>query len=1230
VGINKKRAPLVIIACLFILILFQLISVASEIYVPDDYSTIQAAIDAASSGDTIIVGDGIYNEKNIVVNKPLSIHSENGPDLTTIQEKWDSSNLVWAFEIKAEQVSIEGFKILNIGIYIDNVDNCHIQNNKFAGSHSGVVLDHANHCNIIDNFFESCGGIHFGHHTDHNTVENNILENCEGIVLTISSNNFLNSNTITDGVYGLALMGGVIADNILSDNLMSNNKYNFALQEKSKNQIDTSNKINGKPIYYITDKENLVIDPSWGDIGYLGIVNCSNILIKDILLTENYEGLAIYNSTNIEIKNVSLTNNRYGIYSTFSDNCIFSQNTLSNNYYGLSLRYCVDNILFMNNFLNNTYSTYYNVSIHNYNNWYSQEEITYTYNNATYTNYLGNYWDDYSGIDTNNDGIGDAPHDIDTEQDNYPLMQPFENYTSSTGNQPPTIEIIAPSDGETVTEPVSISLNATDDYGLEKIEYYLDGELFDGDDPFGSGTVIQCSCSMEIHGISNGNHTFKAKAYDTAGQTSVDTVSFIVEDITENQPPTVEITDGPTGTIDYNDVTFTWSGNDPDGEVEGYYYGLDNASPDTWTTETTHTFNDVSEGDHTFYVQAIDNQGATSSVASRSFNYTPSAGTADIFLRDVEFFTLQGSDPNNISVEMDLKNNGEVAINSFNVELYANEVVKDNKKYTNGLEPGENTTKYIFVPLSEDMCGDNMNIEVKITEVEPVESIANRDNNSKNKKFSIHYVPFNINQDAYSFSNNDFCDSLSTGTVEFDIKGTAENLKDLGPFFSKRGIILYDLAKLNTKIGACLGMSSTVVAYKEGELPIPNDNVFDLEPSQTDVKDNIIKYQNNVSHSGINARRMYDKKMSNFPNISDEYQKIIDSLKEGKLIMLSLGESGTLISDGGHQLVAFRCIVDISSAYKRTYVYAYDSNQPGTEVILEGDYLNASVPISLSWSASDPSYENYDMLWAEELTQLASSNLKEYFNNLADSTLDKLKSTKQSLINVYSSSKDLFKNRASFEESTADILITDEFGRKTGYINGKRVNEIPDALIEIFGNLQSYHIPSSLHYNIQINGNGEGLSNLFLNKTNPDDTMLGVVYEDLPTEDNSVASFSVGPSSADYDIQLDHNGDGVIDETKEPDYIEGVPTTPSPSPSPPTESILGDFGSANGGPPDCKVDSEDLAIFNKAYVSTPSDDNWNPICDIASEDGVLEPDGVIDFEDLMVFSMQYGKTCSDE
>ena len=64
---------------------------------------------------------------------------------------------------------------------------------------------------------------------------------------------------------------------------------------------------------------------------------------------------------------------------------------------------------------------------------------------------------------------------------------------------------------------------------------------------------------------------------------------------------------------------------------------------------------------------------------------------------------------------------------------------------------------------------------------------------------------------------------------------------------------------------------------------------------------------------------------------------------------------------------------------------------------------------------------------------------------------------------------------------------------------------------------------------------------------------------------------------------------------------------------------IGDFGGPNGFP-DNHVDFEDLMIFAIAYGSTPSDDNWNPACD-------LYPDGKIDFEDLMIFAMHYGDDC---
>jgi parallel beta-helix repeat protein len=80
----------------------------------------------------------------------------------------------------------------------------------------------------------------------------------------------------------------------------------------------------------------------------------------------------------------------------------------------------------LNNFINNrkNYYSYYSTSI-----WNSPSKITYTYNGSEFENYLGNYWDDYTGRDADKDGIRDIPYTIYlSDEDNYPLIERFENY----------------------------------------------------------------------------------------------------------------------------------------------------------------------------------------------------------------------------------------------------------------------------------------------------------------------------------------------------------------------------------------------------------------------------------------------------------------------------------------------------------------------------------------------------------------------------------------------------------------------------------------------------------------------------------------------------------------------------------------------------------------------------------------------------------------------------------
>ena len=566
--------------------------------------------------------------------------------------------------------------------------------------------------------------------------------------------------------------------------------------------------------------------------------------------------------------------------------------------------------------------------------------------------------------------------------------------------------------------------------------------------------------------------------------------------------------------------------------------------------------------------------------------------TIDISLEEVEIcksIQLIGSyNPNNISAKVKFKNIGEVIIDSFQIELYINGELKHVEKEDNkNLAPGTSGFSFFFWTLSEDICGDNIKMEIKITDVNPAESNANIENNSKTKILSIYYVPFNIKEDTYSFANPEFTDWL-------ELKSTLDEAKSLMIV----GLIYTPLGKLFKSKGYCYGMASTVVAYKEGLLTIPNgESVNDLEFTMPEVKKNILNYQINLSALGTQVHRMREQIWSNFPYISDEYQKIINSLKEGKLMMLALGESGTFKA---HELVAYQCITDKETG--TTFIYVYDSNYLESEKILE-------LPLNTGIFG----YEGYDMLWAEELKPLPADLIEEYFNDLVNLICDGLKSAGQELIGVFSSVNP-FKNK---NEIIEDTLITDEYGRKIGYLDGVPVNEIPDGVIEIFGNFQTYQIPLSLNYDIQIKGKEQGVFELHLTKPNPDDTMLNLIYEDVPTENNSEAFLTIGPSVTDFSIQLDQDGDGVVDEIKDPDFIEGVIL------------LIGDFGSANGGPPDCIVDFEDLMIFALAYGATPSDSNWNLVCDIAGEGGVLELDGVIDFEDLMVFAMNYGKTCAD-
>lgn len=112
----KKTIPLLLIAYFF-----SNLAIATVVNIPADYPTIQAGIDAANPGDTVLVGDGVYTgEGNHDIDfggKNIVLKSQNGPELTIIDCEGEGRGFIFQSG-EDSTATIDGFTIMGgHGIY---------------------------------------------------------------------------------------------------------------------------------------------------------------------------------------------------------------------------------------------------------------------------------------------------------------------------------------------------------------------------------------------------------------------------------------------------------------------------------------------------------------------------------------------------------------------------------------------------------------------------------------------------------------------------------------------------------------------------------------------------------------------------------------------------------------------------------------------------------------------------------------------------------------------------------------------------------------------------------------------------------------------------------------------------------------------------------------------------------------------------------------------------------
>lgn len=328
---------------------------------PNNYTKIQDAINDSNIGGTIYVySDSSPYYEHLVLEKSISLIGEDAKRVDINGSLLGSS--LDTINITGNHVVVKGFYITgNPGYYYQaavkvfgnnlTFSDCVIYGNEWVGiSLVGTSFCKIRGCELYDNLI----AFHLVESRS-NTIENcvchenadaislfenshdNLLRNItcvrnsySGIHIQQSSGNQIVGCLCENGYDGISL--AFAAHTTMRNNTLRNNFANFGIGASSVSDfycdIDTSNTINGKPLYYLIEQNGLLFDETM-EVGFLGLIRCSNISVKNCAFSTNFQGMALVGSTHCLIENCRFFNNDgHGLYSISSwgntvRNCTF-------------------------------------------------------------------------------------------------------------------------------------------------------------------------------------------------------------------------------------------------------------------------------------------------------------------------------------------------------------------------------------------------------------------------------------------------------------------------------------------------------------------------------------------------------------------------------------------------------------------------------------------------------------------------------------------------------------------------------------------------------------------------------------------------------------------------------------------------------------------------------------------------------------------------------------------
>ncbi|MGA3191763.1 MAG: S8 family serine peptidase [Candidatus Bathyarchaeia archaeon] len=504
--------------------------------------------DANTINNTVIIGNtyGLFldtSPSTTARNNAITNNTFNfglyGESLMDFIQDIDSSNTVAGKPI-CYIVNQTGSSVPTDAGYVAvvNSTDINVMDANLTGNYEGVLFAYSS-WSVVQNVNASNNSVDvFLYESLNNSVTDTLLTNSdEGIYLLSSDNNTIASSNLSNNTYGLDIARsynnamndlevfnntyGVLLEmsgnNSLRNNNMTINQFNFGVVGTQLsalvNDVDTSNIVDGKPVYYLVNQHDEQIPK---DAGYVAVVNCANITVAQLNVTKNVQGVLLAFTTDSTISQSNLTaNDQNGIIFCSSDQNRIYSNKLAGNSVGISTVDSINNTIYHNNFMGDNVEALCTNSSDLWDNGYRSG---------------GNYWINFTELDsrrgvyqneTGSDGIGDTPYVIDSHnKDNYPLMQPWTGHDITVISATSTKTVI----GKGFSYEVIVNVaNDGDTAETVNITAYANATVIGTQQITNLNGTEQDVLTFDQNttGLAYGNYTISAYASPVPGETNI-------------------------------------------------------------------------------------------------------------------------------------------------------------------------------------------------------------------------------------------------------------------------------------------------------------------------------------------------------------------------------------------------------------------------------------------------------------------------------------------------------------------------------------------------------------------------------------------------------------------------------------------------------------------------------------------------------------------------------------